>query len=86
MLKANKLDLERWKYRLNGPALLPSPTTIERIEMALTERAESLSVTINRADGATKIAAQDDDSVTMEAGETNLSAASGSWDATADEA
>jgi 2-polyprenyl-6-methoxyphenol hydroxylase-like FAD-dependent oxidoreductase len=69
MLNANKLDLDRWKYRLPGPALVPGPTTIERIETTLTERAESLGVTILRGDGVTKIAAQDDDSVTVEAGE-----------------
>lgn len=69
MLNANKLDLDRWKYRLPGPALVPGPATIERIETTLTERAESLGVTILRGDGVTEIAAQDDDSVTVEAGE-----------------
>ncbi|KAK1772062.1 FAD binding domain-containing protein [Phialemonium atrogriseum] len=69
MFNANKLELDRWKYRLQGPALLPGPTTIERIETALTERAESLGVTILRGHGVTEIAAQDDDSVTVEAGE-----------------
>ena len=69
LLDANKLDLDRWKYRLPGPALVPGPTTVERIETALTERAESLGVTILRGNGITKIAAQDHDSVTVEAGE-----------------
>lgn len=69
MLNANKLDLDRWKYRLPGPALVPVPTTIERIETALTDRAESLGVTILRGNGVTKIAGQDDGSVTVEAGE-----------------
>ncbi|KAF2101534.1 FAD binding domain-containing protein [Rhizodiscina lignyota] len=69
MLNANKLDLDRWKYRLPGPALVPGPTTIECIETALTERAEILGVTILRGNGVTKIAAQDEDSVTVEAGE-----------------
>ncbi|KAL8738250.1 MAG: hypothetical protein Q9181_000930 [Wetmoreana brouardii] len=68
-LNANKLELDRWKYRLPGPALIPGPTTVERIETALTERAESLGVTILRGNGVTKIAAQNDDSVTIEAGE-----------------
>ena len=68
-LNANKLDLDRWKYRLPGPALVPGPTTIERIETALIERAESLGVTILRGNGVTKIAVQNDDSVTIEAGE-----------------
>lgn len=66
MLNANKLDLDRWKYRLPGPALAPGPTTIERVETVLTERAESLGVTILRGHGITKIAAQDDNSVTVE--------------------
>ncbi|KAL8704294.1 MAG: hypothetical protein Q9201_002548 [Fulgogasparrea decipioides] len=68
-LNANKLDLDRWKYRLPGPALDPSPTTIERIETALTERAESLGVEILRGSGVTRIAVQNDDSVTVEAAE-----------------
>jgi 2-polyprenyl-6-methoxyphenol hydroxylase-like FAD-dependent oxidoreductase len=72
MLNANMLDLDRWKYRLPGPALVPAPTTIERIETVLTERAESLGVTILRGNGVTKIAAQDGDSVTVEAGETQF--------------
>jgi 2-polyprenyl-6-methoxyphenol hydroxylase-like FAD-dependent oxidoreductase len=68
----NELDLDRFKYRLNGPALHPGPTTIDRIERVLTERAESLGVTILRRNGVSKIAAQDDDSVTVEAGENQL--------------
>ena len=67
MLNANKLDLDRWKYHLSGPALIPGPTTIERIETILTERAESLGVTIFRGNGVAKIVAQNDDSVTVEA-------------------
>ena len=69
LLDANKLDLNRWKYRLPGPALTPGPITIDRLEAVLTERAESLGVTILRGNGVTKIAAQDDDGVTVEAGE-----------------
>ena len=77
MLNANKLDLDRFKYRLSGPALVPGPTTIERIETVLTERAESLGVTILRGNGVTKIAAQDDNGVTVEAGERQTF--SGKW-------
>ena len=69
MLNANKADLDHWKYHLPGPALFPGPTSIERIEAALAERAESLGVTILRGNGVTRILAQDDDSVTIEAGE-----------------
>lgn len=48
MLNANRLELDRWKYRLPGPALVPGPTTMERIETVLTERAENFGVTILR--------------------------------------
>ncbi|RDW63664.1 hypothetical protein BP6252_11209 [Coleophoma cylindrospora] len=69
-LNANKLDLDRWKYRLPGPALVPGPTTIDHIETTLAERAEDLGVTILRGSGVTKIAAEEDDSVTVEAGDS----------------
>jgi 2-polyprenyl-6-methoxyphenol hydroxylase-like FAD-dependent oxidoreductase len=66
MLNANRLELDRWKYRLPGPALTPGPSSMERIETVLTERAESLGVTILRGIGVTKNLSQDDDSVTVE--------------------
>lgn len=69
MLDANRLDLNRFKYRLPGPALIPIPATIERIEAVLAERARSLGVKILRGDGITKIAAQNEKGVTVEAGE-----------------
>jgi 2-polyprenyl-6-methoxyphenol hydroxylase-like FAD-dependent oxidoreductase len=69
LLNANKLDLDRFKYRLQGPSLTPRPTTIERIETSLTERAESLGVTILRGNSVTKITAQDSNSVIVEAGQ-----------------
>ncbi|KIW94100.1 uncharacterized protein Z519_05416 [Cladophialophora bantiana CBS 173.52] len=68
-LDANKLDMDRWKYRLPGPTLVPGPTTIDRVEAVLTERAEKLGVTILRGNAVTKIVAHGDDSVTVEAGE-----------------
>lgn len=68
-LNANKLDLDRWKYRINGPALVPGRTYLDRIESALTKRAESLGATIVRGKGVTKITGQDDESVTVEAGQ-----------------
>jgi 2-polyprenyl-6-methoxyphenol hydroxylase-like FAD-dependent oxidoreductase len=77
MLKGNKLDLNRFKYRLPGPALSPGPSTLEQIETVLTERAESFGVTILRGNGLTKIIAQDADSVTVEAGENQ--SFRGSW-------
>ncbi|KAI1099155.1 monooxygenase [Jackrogersella minutella] len=67
LLNANKLEMSRYKYRLPGPALMPSGTTLERIEKALSERAESLGATILRGKGVTGVS-QDDDSVTVEAG------------------
>ncbi|KAK7745688.1 hypothetical protein SLS62_009654 [Diatrype stigma] len=67
-LNANKLDLTRWKYRLPGPALTPGATILARITSVLTERAESLGVTILRGAGVTGVS-QDDDSVTVEAGD-----------------
>ena len=68
MLNANKLELDRWRYRLPGPSLVPAPTTMECIETVLTERAASLGVTILRNAGVTGIAAENDDSVTMKTG------------------
>jgi choline dehydrogenase-like flavoprotein len=59
MLESSKLDLDRWKYRLEGPALRGKPTTVEAFEKALSERAESLGVTILRGAGVTKIAKED---------------------------
>ncbi|KAK7413788.1 hypothetical protein QQX98_007355 [Neonectria punicea] len=72
MLNLNKVDLTRCKYRLPGPAILPGPTSVERVETELTKRAEGLGVTILRGAGVTKIAAQDDDGVTVEAGESQF--------------
>ena len=57
--------------RLPGPALIPPiGTKIDRIETILTERAESLGVTILRGTGVSGIATEDNDSITVEAGET----------------
>jgi 2-polyprenyl-6-methoxyphenol hydroxylase-like FAD-dependent oxidoreductase len=61
VLNANKLELDRFKYRLPGPGLIPVPTTMDRIETALVERAESLGVTILSGKGVTNIAEQGDD-------------------------
>ncbi|KIW23704.1 uncharacterized protein PV07_11883 [Cladophialophora immunda] len=71
-LNANKLEMDRWKYRIPGPALVPGPTTIEQVEAVLTERAEQLGVTILRGNGFTKIVSDDDDTLTVEAGETQI--------------
>lgn len=65
----DKFDLNRWKYRLHGPALAPCITTMAQIETVLTERAESLGVKILSGHGVTGIVAQDEVSVTVEAGE-----------------
>lgn len=70
-VNANLLELERWKYVIAGPGLTPCPTTIERLEVILSERAESLGVTITRGRGVTKIVSQDEDGVTVEAGDAH---------------
>ncbi|KAJ5595282.1 uncharacterized protein N7459_001490 [Penicillium hispanicum] len=67
ILDGNKIELDRWKYRLPGPALLSGPTTMQCVEQTLAERAESLGVTILRGHGVTEITAQDDQSVTVQA-------------------
>ena len=68
MLDGNKMDLGRWKYRLEGPSLSPCPTLLSTVEKALADRAESLGASILRGKGVTGIAAQDDHSVTVTAG------------------
>ncbi|XXH01619.1 hypothetical protein Hte_007979 [Hypoxylon texense] len=68
LLNANKLDMTRHKYRLPGPALVPGPSYMERIEKALTERAESLGVTILRGTGVANVT-QDDAEVKVQAGD-----------------
>lgn len=77
-LNANKLELDRWKYRIPGPGLMPHPTTLQQVVMVLDKQAEKLGVTILRGHGVQNIAAQDDKSVTVEAGETNQSF-TGKW-------
>lgn len=67
MLNANKLELDRWKYRLPGPSLTPSPTTIQKIEAVLIERAESLGVVILRDKAVTEILAQSEIGITVKA-------------------
>ncbi|THV47268.1 hypothetical protein BGAL_0323g00100 [Botrytis galanthina] len=67
MLNANKLELDRWKYRLPGPSLTPGPTTIQKIEAVLIERAESLGVVILRDKAVTEIVAQSEIGITVKA-------------------
>jgi 2-polyprenyl-6-methoxyphenol hydroxylase-like FAD-dependent oxidoreductase len=59
-LDANKLDLSRWKYRLPGPALLPGPTDLARVEAILVERAGRLGVPILRGANITRVAEESD--------------------------
>jgi 2-polyprenyl-6-methoxyphenol hydroxylase-like FAD-dependent oxidoreductase len=47
-LPAHRIDPTRWAYRLSTPAAANMPTTMERIETVLTERALSLGVEIRR--------------------------------------
>jgi 2-polyprenyl-6-methoxyphenol hydroxylase-like FAD-dependent oxidoreductase len=70
-LDATKMEMERWPYLIPGPAMSPRPTSIERIETVLTERAESLGVQIVRGCGVSTVLAEDDHSVAVEAGENN---------------
>lgn len=77
-LDAGKMNMKRWPYLLSGPALSPRPTSIERIEKVLGERAAELGVDIRRACGATGVVAQNDESVTVEAGE-GKQRFTGSW-------
>ncbi|KAI0831532.1 monooxygenase [Hypoxylon sp. FL0890] len=67
LFDANKLEMSRYKYRLEGPALSPTGSSMEIVEKALTERAESLGVVMLRGKGVTGVS-QDDSSVTVEAG------------------
>ncbi|OAG39746.1 hypothetical protein AYO21_06021 [Fonsecaea monophora] len=71
-LNANKWDMARWKYYLPGPSLVPSPTTIERVETVLLERAAQLNVTILRDHGVTRIVSEDDATVAVEAGKDQI--------------
>ncbi|CAK7229783.1 hypothetical protein SBRCBS47491_007366 [Sporothrix bragantina] len=45
---ANKMDLGRWKYRVNGPGMVPGPTTMATAEAAFGERASRLGVEVLR--------------------------------------
>lgn len=69
MLNANKLELNRWKYRLPGPALLGGRTTIDLLERKLSEHAMSLGVEIRRGCGITKVDTSCSEKVFLEAGD-----------------
>lgn len=71
-LNANKLELNRYKHVVSGPALLPRPTTLETIESKLAERAERLGVTILRGSGFSSLLEQDEKGVTVAAGENQI--------------
>jgi 2-polyprenyl-6-methoxyphenol hydroxylase-like FAD-dependent oxidoreductase len=47
-LPVHRIDTTRWAYRLSTPAAANMPTTMERIETVLAERAVSLGVEIRR--------------------------------------
>ena len=71
-LDATKMDMKRWPYLLPGPAMSPRPTSMERIEKVLTERAEDLDVTIIRSMGVTKVIDRNDGAVTVHAGNNDI--------------
>lgn len=60
--------MARFPYRLPGLALIPGIVYVDDVEKILTERAESLGVTILRGKGVVAIASQDEHSVTVETG------------------
>ncbi|KAF3407252.1 Anhydrotetracycline monooxygenase [Talaromyces pinophilus] len=71
-LNANKLELERWKYRIPGPGLIPTATNIQQVETILYKRAETLGVRVLRGYEVQKLIIENDKSVSVEAGEANL--------------
>lgn len=71
-LDANKIDLARWKYLMNGPALLPGGTSVDRIEGALARRAASLGAKILRGYNISSINTDAGDSVTVETDDCRL--------------
>lgn len=77
-INANLLDLDRWKYRLPGPALAPGATSMDQVEKILTERAESLGVKILRGHSVNSIS-QDETSVRVEAGDSHSHSFRGKW-------
>ncbi|KAJ9611312.1 hypothetical protein H2200_004496 [Cladophialophora chaetospira] len=72
MLDSDKVDFNRWKHRLIGPALMPGRTTLAKFEAVMAERAENLGVTILRGCPVSKVSEQDGSSVTVEAGEEQI--------------
>ncbi|OTB05901.1 hypothetical protein M426DRAFT_319289 [Hypoxylon sp. CI-4A] len=67
LLNLNKLEMERFKYRLPGPGLHPIATNLQTVEKALTEYADNLGVPILRGNPVTSVS-QDASSVRVEAG------------------
>ncbi|KAJ2980858.1 hypothetical protein NQ176_g2386 [Zarea fungicola] len=64
-LNANQFDLSRWKYRLPGPVLHPTRSSLEQITNILADYARSKGATILLDHGLTSIVAQDEISVTV---------------------
>jgi 2-polyprenyl-6-methoxyphenol hydroxylase-like FAD-dependent oxidoreductase len=77
-INANQFDLQRWKYRLSGPALGPGPTTMDQVEKVLTARVESLGVKILRGRSVSRIL-QDETGVTVETGDDHSESFRGKW-------
>ncbi|KAJ3017596.1 hypothetical protein HKX48_003461 [Thoreauomyces humboldtii] len=59
-IDANKVDFTRWKYRIPGPSLLSSRSTMERIESDLTQRAKELGVIIAKGQAVTRVEQAED--------------------------
>lgn len=72
MLDANKLELDRWKYRVPGPALLGGRTTIEQLERTFSEHAMTMGVEVRRGCGVTGIDTTCIDNVIVQAGDQSF--------------
>ena len=66
MIDSSKVEMSRWKYRLDGPSPLGGRTDINRLCTVLSGRAENLGVTISRGTAVTALS-QTNDGVTVDA-------------------
>jgi 2-polyprenyl-6-methoxyphenol hydroxylase-like FAD-dependent oxidoreductase len=70
MLDANKLDLSRFKYKLNGPSLCPDRTNIEKLCTVFAGHAEKLGVTIFKGTEVTAFEQSDEEVMVKSGSET----------------
>lgn len=62
----NQLDLERYPYKINEPALLGRPTTIAKIEGLLEKRLRRMNVMILRGSGVERIVSESKSQVVVD--------------------